>query len=120
MAISIVDVLGRCGEIDQEALADISTARVYLGKQALQLGLVDKIGYLSDALSQAKKLSGLPEDSKVVVYRRTEYPDDNVYNTFTTRYTGSGLSLIDFGLLDSMTSLRTGFYYLWSPSAGRD
>lgn len=114
-----VSLVAKHREIDQEALADISTARVYLGKEALQLGLVDKIGYLSDALSQAKKLSGLPEDSKVVVYRRTEYPDDNLYNTFTTQYSGSGLSLIDLGLLDSMTSLRTGFYYLWSPSASR-
>jgi len=81
---------------------------------------VDKIGYLSDALLQAKKLAGLPEDSKVVVYRRTEYPDDNLYNTFTTQYSDSGLSLIDLGLPDFMTSLRPGFYYLWSPAAGRD
>jgi protease-4 len=114
-----VSLVAKHREIDQGALADISTARVYLGKEAMQLGLVDKIGYLNDALSQAKKLAGLPEDSKVVVYRRTEYPDDNLYNTFTTQYSGSGLSLIDLGLLDSMTSLRTGFYYLWSSSAGR-
>jgi protease-4 len=115
-----VSLVSKRREIDQKALADISTARVYLGKQALQLGLVDKIGYLSDALSQAKKLAGLREDSKVVVYRRTEYPDDNLYNTFTTEYGGSGLSLIDLGLLESMTSLRTGFYYLWSPSGDLD
>jgi protease-4 len=81
---------------------------------------VDKIGYLRDALSQAKKLAGLPEDSKVVVYRRTEYPDDNLYYTSTTQYDGSSLTLIDLGLPESMTSLRTGFYYLWSPATGRD
>lgn len=115
-----VSLVAKHREIDQKALADISTARVYLAKEALQLGLVDKIGYLSDALSQAKKLSGLPEDAKVVVYRRTEYPDDNLYNTSITQYSGRGLYLIDLGLPDFMTSLRAGFYYLWSPAAGRD
>jgi len=115
-----VSLVAKHREIDQTALADISTARVYLAREAMQLGLVDKIGYLSDALSQAKKLAGLPEDSKVVVYRRTEYPDDNLYYTSTTQYDGSRLALIDLGLPESMTSLRTGFYYLWSPAAGRD
>ncbi len=115
-----VSLVGKHRKLDQKALADISTARVYLAKEALQLGLVDKIGYLNDALSQAKKLAGLPEDTKVVVYRRTEYPDDNLYNTATTQCSGRGLSLIDLGLLDSITFLRTGFYYLWPPAAGRN
>ncbi|NVM21587.1 MAG: signal peptide peptidase SppA [Desulfobacterales bacterium] len=115
-----VKLVAKHRKLDQKALADIFTARVYLAEEALQLGLVDKIGYLSDAVLQAKKLAGLPEDTKVVVYRRTEYPDDNIYNTFTTQYGSNGLSLIDLGLPDSMTSLRTGFYYLWLPAAGRD
>ena len=114
-----VSLVAKHRKLDQKALADISTARVYLAKEALQVGLVDKIGYLSDALLQAKKLSRLPEDTKVVVYRRTEYPDDNLYNTSTTQYSSSGLPLIDMGLPDFMTPLRAGFYYLWSPAAGR-
>jgi protease-4 len=114
-----VSLVAKHREIGQTALADISTARVYLAKEALHLGLVDKIGYISDAISQAKKLAGLPEDSKVVVYRRTEYPDDNFYNTSTSQYI-SRLCLIDLGLLDPITSLQTGFYYLWSPAAGRN
>ncbi|MCK4485255.1 MAG: S49 family peptidase, partial [Desulfobacterales bacterium] len=65
-----VSLVAKHRKIDQRTLADISTARVYLAREALQLGLVDKIGYLSDALLQAKKLSGLPKDAKVVVYRR--------------------------------------------------
>lgn len=113
-----INLVAKHRNLDKRALADISTARVYLAKEALQLGLVDKIGYLSDALSQAKKLAGLPKDCKVVVYRRTEYPDDNLYNTATMQSGGNGLSLIDLGLLDSMIFLRTGFYYIWWPAAG--
>jgi protease-4 len=104
--------------LDQEALADVSSGRVYLARQALQLGLVDRVGYLSDALLEAKKLAGLPEDSKVVVYRRTEYANDNVYNTTTSQLGVRGLSIIDLGLPDSMTPLSAGFYYLWLPAAG--
>lgn len=115
-----VSLVAKHRKLDQKALAQISTARVYLAKEALQLGLVDKIGYLSDAVVEARKLCGLSEDTKLVVYRRTEYPDDNIYNTSTTQYSGSRLALIDLGLPDCMTSLRTGFYYLWWPAAGRD
>jgi protease-4 len=104
-------------KLDQKALADISTGRVYIANEALQLGLVDEIGYLRDAVEKAKKLSGLSEDSKVVVYRRTEYPDDNLYNTATMQYSDSRLALIELGLPESMTSLRTGFYYLWLPGS---
>ncbi len=115
-----VSLVAKHRKLDQKALTDISTGRVYIANEALQLGLVDEIGYLPDAVLQAKKLSGLPEDSKVVVYRRTEYPDDNIYNTATTQYSDSRSALIELGLPDSVSSLRTGFYYLWLPGSARD
>ena len=108
-----INLVAKHRKINQNILSDISTARVYLAREALQLGLVDKIGYLNDAVLQAKKLAGLNEDCKVIVYRRTRYPNDNIYNTSTTKFGSQGLSLIDLGILDSITSLSTGFYYLW-------
>ena len=108
-----INLVAKHRKINQNILSDISTARVYLAREALQLGLVDKIGYLNDAVMQAKKLAGLNEDCKVIVYRRTRYPNDNIYNTSTTKFGSQGLSLIDLGILDSITSLSTGFYYLW-------
>jgi protease-4 len=108
-----INLVAKHRKINQNILSDISTARVYLAREALQLRLVDKIGYLNDAVLQAKKLAGLNEDCKVIVYRRTRYPNDNIYNTSTSKFGSQGLSLIDLGILDSITSLRTGFYYLW-------
>jgi len=113
-----INLVAKHRKIDQNILSNISSARVYLAKEALQLGLVDEIGYLNDAIMQAKELAGLNEDCKVIVYRRTRYPNDNIYNTSTTRLGSQGLSLIDLGVLDSVTSLRTGFYYLWPSIAG--
>ena len=101
-------------------LKEISSARIYLADDALKLGMIDGIGYLDEAVSQAKKLADLPEDARVVVYRRTEYANDNLYNTSTSRYEGRGPSIISLDLPDSLASLQTGFYYLWQPAAGSE
>jgi protease IV len=112
-----VDLVARHRKLGPEAAAQISTARVYLANEALELGLVDEIGYLENAVDQAKKLAGLADDARVVVYRRTEYPDDNIYNT-STRYDGDGkLSLITLELPGSLNHIQTGFYYLWPAAA---
>ena len=97
-------------------LKDISTGRIFLAAEAHKLGLVDKVGYIEDALNQARTLAGLTEDAKVVVYRRTEYPDDTLYNTATASIPdGSGrLALIDLNIPD----LVTGFYYMWPAAIG--
>ena len=79
--------------------------------------LMDEIGYLEKAVGQAKKLARLPEDAKVVVYRRTEYPDDNLYNT-ATRYDEGHGSLISLELPGSLNEITTGFYYLWPAAMG--
>jgi protease-4 len=108
-----VDLVARQRKLGPEVVARISTARVYLASEALALGLVDEIGYLENAVDQAKKLAGLADDARVVVYRRTEYPDDNIYNT-STRYDGDGkLSLVTMELPGSLNHIQTGFYYLW-------
>jgi len=104
-------------KIDQTDLARISTGRVYLAKEALQAGLIDEIGYLADAISKASSLAGLSENAKVIVYRRTEYADDNLYNTSVSDSPGGRIKLIDSSFLDFISSLRTGFYYLWLPGS---
>ena len=63
----------------------------------------------------SKKGAELPENAKVVVYRRTEFSDDNLYNTSTSRYEGQGVSLVSLDLPESLTSYQAGFYYLWQP-----
>lgn len=99
-------------------LSAVSTARVFLAEEARKLGLVDEVGYLSDAVAGAKKLAKLPDDAKVVAYRRTEYPDDNIYNTSLNRADFPKTSLVDLGMLDSIIQVQPGFYYLWTPALG--
>ncbi len=101
--------------LKDDAKADISSARIYTADEALRLGLVDGIGYLDDAIGKTIQIAGLPEKAKVIVYRRTEYPDDNLYNTNTSRPGMPEIHLLDLGLADSFPPFRSGFYYLWLP-----
>ena len=113
LGAQFLDHIAEHRKLEPNRLKEISSARIYLADDALKLGMVDSIGYLDEAVSRAKKLADLPEDAKVVVYRRTEYPDDNLYNTSISRYEGRRPSIISLELLPSFSKLQTGFYYLW-------
>lgn len=119
LGVRFVDLVAKHRKLDPRIVAEIATARVYLAGEALELGLVDEIGYLDRAVSQAKKLANLPEDAKVVVYRRIEYPDDNLYNP-ATQYGGGRLSLLSLELPGIFSQLSAGFYYLWPAAASED
>jgi protease-4 len=106
--------------MDRGALSAVSSARIYLADEAMQLRLVDAIGYLNNAVDEARQLAGLPGDAKVVVYRRNEYPNDNIYNTSASWQNGAGAPLIDLHLLEAIPALSPGFYYLWAPGVAAD
>ncbi|MGD8493576.1 MAG: signal peptide peptidase SppA [Desulfobacterales bacterium] len=112
-----LDRIAKHRRIDSQRLTDISTARIFLAEDALKLGMIDRVGYIRDAVSTAKRLAELPDNAKVIVYRRTEFPDDNLYNTSTSQYEGRGLSIVSLDIPASLASYQAGFYYLWQPGA---
>ncbi len=97
---------------NEKAVAEISTARIFSAEDALKLGLVDKVCYLSDAIRESKKLAGMAADARVIVYRRTEYSEDNYYNISGASSEGLNISTVNIELSE-IISLRSGFYYLW-------
>lgn len=97
-----------------EALERIATARVFGADEALALGLVDQVGYLPDALDLARSLAGLPGEARVVVYRRTQFHNDNLYNTATAQE-GAAPALVSLGLENWAGVPTAGFHYLWMP-----
>lgn len=100
-------------QVDERQLAVIATARLFMPEEAKSLGLIDGIGYLDDALWQVKKKAGLPADARVVVFRKTEIPDDTVYNATAGTPQDAPLRLVDWPAVSR--PLETGFYYLWHP-----
>lgn len=99
----------------KEQLAEIATARVYSAQGALKAGLVDKLGYLPDAIAEAKRLAGLPEDAKVITYKRKTYPNDTLYNSAESQaFKMPAFVNIDAG---NLMPPKTGFYYMWYPAS---
>ncbi len=100
--------------LTEKRAGEISDGRIYTAEQALRLGLIDRIGYLPDAVAAAKEAAGLPDDARLIVYRRSEHADDNPYNVSAGSGAGSP-KLIDLGLDRVLPPVRSGFYYLWLP-----
>jgi protease-4 len=99
-------------KMDAQQLNTVSTARVFTADEALRLNLIDKIGYVSDAVRETRKMAGLTEDARVVVYRKQSVPDDNYYHTPGAFAESVHLSAIHIALPDILQA-GAGFYYLW-------
>ncbi len=52
-------------KMDVEKLENLARGRIYTGNQAKELGLVDEIGTLDDAIAYAKKAAGLDPNDKL-------------------------------------------------------
>jgi len=116
LADQFLNLVEKHRPIGPEALAAISSARVYLAAEAKQLGLIDRVGYLDEAIREALRISGLSEKAKVVAYRRTAFPNDNLYNPLTTGSHLPAKPMLDLGIPDLSHQLAPGFYYIWTPA----
>lgn len=106
-------------KLPADVLNEVATARVYLAEEALRMGLVDEIGYLDDAATRLRTLAGIAEDAKLIVYRRQEIPEDTVHHAGAFE-TEANPRLIDLGLVESFSALKSGLYYLWLPGLADD
>lgn len=57
---------------DPDALKKLATGQVYTADQALKNGLIDKIGFVEDAVDRAVELTGLSKDDVEVVKYKAE------------------------------------------------
>ncbi len=87
----------RKDKISEEKLREIADGRVFSGKVAKELGLVDELGSLYDAINKAKELAGYPNAKPVFI--QEEKP-------FLKRLTG--IELEELKVFTSYTPL----YYL--------
>ncbi len=106
-------------KLTPQAITEISTARVFLADEALQMGLIDKIGYISDAVRETKKIARIPEDAKLIVYRRAEFPEDNYYNIAGAVSENLNFSVINIEVPEILNA-KAGFYYLWPGAVSAD
>jgi protease-4 len=96
-------------EGDRRALAD---GRVVAAPRALAMHLVDRLGYVHEALQEAEYLAGL-SDAEVVIYHRSGAPARSLYAIAPRPPRLSEAIPFSYPGLDR-TKLPT-FLYLWQP-----
>jgi len=102
---------GRSGKVTEEDFAKIADGRILTAQQALDVHLIDAIGYREDAVKEAKRLAGV-SDAAVVYYWRKEGLSSLLMKT---RDLKGAVSSPAGALLRKMTRDYTGspFLYLW-------
>jgi protease-4 len=86
--------------------------RVFSGRRAVELGLVDRIGYLPDALEMARQCAQAPHAGAVVLHRR----NDVARTPFaTTPNVPLQATLFPVSLPGADRSHLPAFLYLWQP-----
>jgi len=100
---------GRKGKLTEDQVRALADGRVFTAQQALEAKLVDRIGYVADAVDEAKRLA---KENKVtlVMYSRRPRKLENPYSVTSSTPTFAA------GDLDQARKLL-GFhcYYLWEP-----
>jgi len=95
-----------------DAVRRLADGRIYTAPEAKQLGLVDEVVYLDDAVALARKEAKL-ESAQVIMYHRPREYRSNIYSTLASAPEPPG------GPLLSLPSLLLGagprFLYLWWP-----
>lgn len=94
------------------SLATVTDGRVFSGQQAHELGLVDRLGTLEDAVALARQLSGSP-NARVVMYKRPYGYGGSIYADGSTPLPRSNVLTLELPETDLL--LPHGFYYLWRP-----
>jgi len=59
--------------MDRARVEPLADGRIFSGRQALALGLVDELGDLADAVDRAAKLVGIPGRPRVIQERRSRF-----------------------------------------------
>lgn len=108
--VSVV-IEGRPG-MNGDQVRAAADGRIYTGPQALELGLVDRIGYLDEAIELALEEAGLTE-ARVVVYQRPGSFHDNIYSAASSGQAALQRIPMDLRALLQPNSPR--FMYLWMP-----
>ncbi len=103
--------LAESRKLAPETARGIADGRVYTAQQALALKLVDRIGYMPDALDAARYAAGVAE-ARVIVYRRPREYRATYYASSDTTAPGIDASV---GSLARLLGGGPRFLYLWWP-----
>ena len=108
--VDVVDA-GR-KKLDRAGVLELADGRVFSGVEAARVGLVDRTGYIDDAVAElSSRLGSSQKKPTLIRYTRGAPGGANIYTRGGTRPAGeNSLTLRLDGLHSS-----PGIYYLWKP-----
>jgi protease-4 len=106
-------VLAGRSTLSDHTLRPLADGRIFTAEQALDHGLIDKIGYPQDAVTWAKELAAVKR-TQVVIYQRPYDHKPNMYASAKSPVEAGALVNIQLPLW--LKSEGSQFLYLWQPN----
>jgi len=98
-----------------EQLKKATTGQIFTTKQAIELGLVDKEGFIEDAIDRAVELASLDKNTtKVIRYHRQPTLADALIGAKAPPRSA------ELQMLDNLTTPRAYYLFSWPGTAGID
>lgn len=96
---------------DKEAMKEVVTGQIFAAKQAKDLGLVDRLGYLEDAIARTVELAGFDKkDVRIIRYDKPE-------SLFDRALGGQAQAArLDMSVLLDLTAPRAYYLCTWLPA----
>jgi len=113
MWVRFTDVVaaGREGKISPQEVRKLADGRVFTGQQALQLKLVDAVGYSEDAYAEIRKASG-HDEARIVSLEKEPGLATLLGLGASSDIAGLGNSQLE--MAKKVLSEQSGFLYLWT------
>ncbi len=68
-----IDVVAKARKLDRKKVEALADGRIFSGREAQSLGLVDQLGNLQDAINRAASLAGIPGKPTVIEERKRRF-----------------------------------------------
>jgi len=108
-----VVLAGRGSFLSKEEIERLADGRIFTAGQALELRLIDRVGYLDDAVKEMKRSLKLDKAKVITYYRAGSYKRTIYYRFPLTSDEGINIVAINGDGLSIPSGVR--FMYLWRP-----
>lgn len=100
-------------ELTIEQVKKLADGRIYTAEQAVEAKLIDRIGYLDDAIEVTKRKANIKEASVIIYHRPISYKNNIYSQTLNSDIKSINFINIDLGTLTENVGLK--LMYLWFP-----
>lgn len=103
-----VELLRQNRKIDEAKISEISDGRIFTANKALELNLIDSIGYLDEAIGEAVKLAKIKE--KTIIKYKQPFDWESLFGNISSNFSKNFFikNLVNLAVFD-----KNKILYLW-------